>query len=70
MNTSYLDYYKLLLKKVSFDNNLFRKELGKANQVLTVEEKSELRKWVLENNLLTRPATQTCREMDAVPEYG
>lgn len=49
MKTTYLDYYKLVLAKVSFDYTLFKKELDKANQILTQEEQSDLRKWLLAN---------------------
>ncbi|WP_154854245.1 hypothetical protein [Cyclobacterium xiamenense] len=52
MRTSYLDYYKMILEKVSFDYGLVKKELHKANQVLTGEEQSRLRKWMLQNGLL------------------
>lgn len=51
MKTSYLDYYKIILKKVSFDYGLLKKELRKANQILTQEERSSLRKWMLQNGL-------------------
>ncbi len=49
MKTTYLDYYKLVLAKVSLDYSLFKKELDKANQILTQEEQSDLRKWILAN---------------------
>ncbi|MEX2567719.1 MAG: hypothetical protein WD431_17360 [Cyclobacteriaceae bacterium] len=52
MRTSYLDYYKLILEKVSFDYSLFKKELNKANQILTQEEKSNLKRWINENGLI------------------
>lgn len=51
MKMSYLDYYKMILKKVSFDYGLLKKELRKANQILTQEERSKLRKWMLQNGL-------------------
>lgn len=46
MNTTYLDYYKQILEKVSFDPLLFRKEYLKASKSLTVSEKEELDKWL------------------------
>lgn len=51
---TYLDYYKVVLTKVSFDYGLFKKELEKANQLLTVEERVELSNWIIANeyNLL------------------
>ncbi|PKP17003.1 MAG: hypothetical protein CVU05_16275 [Bacteroidetes bacterium HGW-Bacteroidetes-21] len=44
-----LDYVKLILDKVSFDVNLFQKELIKSLKWLTDTEKNELEKWA-ENN--------------------
>ena len=44
-----LEYTKTLLKKVSFDVKLFRKELAKAYQNLLDEEVEELKEWVLNN---------------------
>jgi len=44
-----LDYTKKLLKKVSFDIHLFRKELAKAYQYLMKNEIEELRNWVISN---------------------
>lgn len=44
-----LEYTKELLKKVSFDVKLFRKELAKAYQRLLEEEVEELKEWVLNN---------------------
>ena len=49
MKMTYLDYYKLVLAKVSFDYALFKKELDKANQILTKEEQSDLKKWIIAN---------------------
>lgn len=56
MKTSYLDYYKMILEKVSFDYGLLKKELRKANQILTQEERSRLRKWMLQNGLPADPS--------------
>ncbi|MFC4871764.1 hypothetical protein [Negadavirga shengliensis] len=64
MNTSYLDYYKLILEKVSFDHHLFTKELEKANQVLTLEEKSKLRKWLLEKRVIPRPTYRAHQKLE------
>lgn len=46
-----LEYYKMVLGRVSFDSILFRKELRKAFRHLVDEEKSELRDWLKESNL-------------------
>ncbi|MCB0380294.1 MAG: hypothetical protein KDD24_03495 [Flavobacteriales bacterium] len=49
MSKNMLEYTKTLLKKVSFDVKLFRKELAKAYQNLLDEEVEELKEWVLNN---------------------
>ena len=46
MNTTYLDYYKQILEKVSFDPQLFRKEYLKASNYLGVSEKEALDQWL------------------------
>lgn len=46
---TYLNYYKVVLTKVSFDYCLFKKELEKANQILTVKERVELSNWIIAN---------------------
>lgn len=44
-----LEYSKKVLKKVSFDVSLFKKELSKAYQNLLEEEIEELINWVTKN---------------------
>jgi succinate dehydrogenase flavin-adding protein (antitoxin of CptAB toxin-antitoxin module) len=44
-----LEYSKRVLSKVSFDINLFKKELSKAYQNLLEEEIEELIRWVTNN---------------------
>lgn len=44
-----LDYAKLILKKVSFDVTLFKKELAKAYNYLLEDEVEELSNWVINN---------------------
>jgi hypothetical protein len=46
MKTSFLDYYKLILQKVSFDPVLLKKEYRKAVQRLRPEEADQLRRWL------------------------
>ena len=41
-----LIYYKQILKKVSFDVTLFKKELEKSFNYLTPNEQQALRNWV------------------------
>lgn len=43
-----LEYSKLILKKISFDRNLFEKEYRKARKLLGANEGSNLREWCKE----------------------
>jgi hypothetical protein len=54
MTTSFLDYYKLVLDKVSFEQELFRKEYHKAMGSLLDPERDELNKWLSERGYATR----------------
>ena len=40
-----LEYFKLILSKVSFDKRLFERELRKAIKSLVEDELNELKKW-------------------------
>lgn len=40
-----LEYFKIILSKVSFDRRLFERELRKAIKSLVEDELNELRKW-------------------------
>lgn len=42
---SMLEYIKTILQKVSFDKNLFEKELMKAIKLLIPKELKQLRRW-------------------------
>jgi len=44
-----LEYFKTILEKVSFDEELFRKELKKALSQLDADESVKLRQWVAQN---------------------
>ena len=46
MKKSFLDYYKLILDKVSFDQQLFRKELTKALKTIDQHEVDDLLQWL------------------------
>ncbi len=50
-NTSFLDYYKVILQKVSFDDALFVKEYQKALNSLEPDEISILNRWIVLENL-------------------
>ena len=43
---TYLDYYRTILKKVSFDRHLFQKEYHKALRDLNAEDICDLNKWI------------------------
>jgi hypothetical protein len=47
--TSMLEYFKMILKKVSFDRSLFEKELRKAVARLVGSEVQELKNWCYQN---------------------
>ena len=51
MKTSFLDYYKMILEKVSFDRRLLIKEYNKALQMLQPGEARELEYWLKANGL-------------------
>lgn len=46
MKVSFLDYYKLILEKVSFDPQLLGKEYRKALKLLSKQEARQLRQWL------------------------
>lgn len=43
---TFLDYYKIILEKVSFDPQLFKKEYKKAIDVLSQSERTALNGWI------------------------
>ena len=46
MRNSYLEYYQLILQKVSFDRRLFHKEYRKAIRTLSHGERNLLDHWI------------------------
>jgi len=44
-----LEYFKTILKKVSFDKRLFEKELRKAIKSVLQDELNELKRWCYDN---------------------
>lgn len=46
MKTTFLDYYKMILDKVSFDHNLLIKEYRKAMNTLSEDEAGNLNLWL------------------------
>lgn len=59
MKTSFLDYYKMILQKVSFDPKLFKKEYKKAIKTLKTSEARLLEKWIRENRKFTPPEMES-----------
>ncbi|PZX55347.1 hypothetical protein LV84_02485 [Algoriphagus ratkowskyi] len=57
--SSFLNYYKTILEKVSFDNRLLEKEYKKAKELLEGPEAKDLDYWVKRQGLL--------RKMEANP---
>lgn len=55
MKTNMLEYMKIILRKVSFNRSLFRKEYRKSLTRLTKPEASELKKWLREQRVLPAP---------------
>ena len=52
MRTLYLEYYKVVLEKVSFDRRIFRREYIKAQRVRSNKEIGKLNKWLEKNRLV------------------
>ena len=48
VKTSILEYCKLVLKKISFNRRLFRKEYKKTFGYLDLEDQSKLKQWLRE----------------------
>lgn len=46
MRTTFLDYYKMILDKVSFDPGLLSKEYQKAKRILQSDEIGDLNLWL------------------------
>jgi hypothetical protein len=51
MRNSFLDYYKMILEKVSFDPELFEKEFRKAIRSVEKHEADQLAAWVRSRRL-------------------
>ena len=54
MKTSFLDYYKVILGKVSFSRDLFHKEYHKALGTLSKSEGNALRRWLIRQRNLQK----------------
>lgn len=58
MKTSMFEYVKLILAKVCFNKRIFRKEYRKSLQVLSAEERRELKLWLRKNKYLPKYQNQ------------
>lgn len=72
MQNHFLDYYKMILEKVSFNTILFNKEYNKALQVLSPNEVETLNGW-LEARGLSVANRSNCsmpfmEQMDRIPD--
>ena len=56
VESSLLDYYKLILDKVSFDHQLLAKEYRKAIRTLQEQERQHLDQWLAASGLSSRIA--------------
>lgn len=54
MGRAIFEYTKTILEKVSFDKNIFKRELSKANKLLLPHERKEMVVW-FKNLCLTKP---------------
>lgn len=45
MARAFFEYTKIILEKVSFDKNIFKRELAKANKLMLPHERKELMVW-------------------------
>ncbi len=54
MKNSFLDYYKMILEKVSFDQTLLVKEYQKAMKLLEGDEKDQFHDWLINEGPLLR----------------
>jgi len=55
MQSSFLDYYKIILDKVSFDYQLLKKEYHKALKTLKPDEARILDEWLNQRGLPLKP---------------
>ena len=63
--TSFLDYYKIILDKVSFDPVLFRKEYQKAKRCLCNDEIHDLNGWLKSRGLDCEQTVQATRVFES-----
>ena len=62
MDKSFLDYYKYVLEKVSFDENLFNKEFRKALNMLEKHDEKRLLQWIKDKGLNSNLVSVKTRE--------
>jgi hypothetical protein len=69
MKTSFVEYYKLILDKVSFRQDLFTKEYGKAMKTLVDSEQNELNQWLRDRGLYPEPLHQMSTVPGSITEF-
>lgn len=67
---TFLDYYKEILEKVSFDHHLLNKEYKKAIAHLEKHEKNHLKDWMAARGFLpASQRTETLSHTDQWPDF-
>ena len=66
---TYLNYYKIILKKVSFDRCLFHKEYHKAIRDLNAQEIADLNNWIQSTGFDHNLADKTDSQLMHANEY-
>ncbi len=61
MKTSFLEYYKMILQKVSFDKKLLAKEYLKAKRTLTKCENKRLDEWLIQKRVVKNICKKTMK---------
>ena len=66
MRNGYLEYYQLILQKVSFDQRLFMKEYNKALKFLKQHEAESLHQWISSRGMQDLWGASISKEQGAV----
>ncbi len=59
---SFLNYYKTILERVSFDTHLLEKEYKKAQNLLDGTESKELDYWLVSSGLVHKIRSSSCEK--------
>ncbi len=69
MKTTFLDYYKMILEKVSFSKELLIKEYKKAISTLEPKEASDLNHWIKMNGLYHQLQTEKVKQKNQSTDF-